>query len=189
VHMDLCIQDPRRKRFLGMLPRLQPRHQSSASFASIDRQVPVFATFTNAAPVYVEQLLNWAYHLRELQLPHVVVCLDTESEEIADSNGIPWLAVANKTTSEDVRNDHATFRAMVSRKVHACKASRSSFQNMPSALPTPAMLAQSLLYHMHESGSGQDVHGRWARHIATFVCSVTGVAIAIATLVSHKHKR
>jgi hypothetical protein len=65
-------------------------------------------------------MLNWAFHLRELQLQHVVVCLDSESEDIAVSNGIPHITVQNKTTSEDVRNDHETFRAMVSRKVSYC---------------------------------------------------------------------
>jgi hypothetical protein len=109
-------QDARRKRFLGMLPRLQPRYAGPGAVDALSRRAPVFATFTNAAPVYVEQLLNWAYHLRELGLPHVVVCLDAESEDIATTNGLPWIPVANRTTSEDVRNDHATFRAMVSRK-------------------------------------------------------------------------
>ena len=115
-----AAQDPRRKRFLGRLTQLQPQYSGPAGLAGLARDAPVFATFTNAAPVYVEQLLNWAFHLRELALPHVVVCLDPESEDIAASNGIPWVAVRNQTTSEDVRNDHATFRAMVSRKVRPC---------------------------------------------------------------------
>lgn len=110
-------QDERRRHFLGRLVELQPRYAGPTGLQSLSRGAPVFATFTNAAPVYVEQLLNWAFHLRELGLPHVVVCLDPESEDIAASNGIPWVAVQNQTTSEDVRNDHATFRAMVSRKV------------------------------------------------------------------------
>ena len=121
------MQDPRRQRFLGMLPRLQPHYAGPVSLADLDRAAPIFATFTNAAPVYVEQLLNWAFHLRQLELPHVVVCLDSESEEIATANGLPWVAVANQTTSEDVRNDHATFRAMVSRKVRATVCATSPF--------------------------------------------------------------
>lgn len=112
-----AVQDARRQRFLGMLPRLQPHYAGTVSVDLLDRDAPVFATFTNAAPVYVEQLLNWAFHLRALNLPHVVVCLDPESEDIAETNGLPWVPVVNQTTSEDVRNDHATFRAMVSRKV------------------------------------------------------------------------
>lgn len=113
------MQDERRRQYLGRLPHLQPNYCGPVSVAELDTSKLVFATFTNAAPVYVEQLLNWAFHLRELQLPHVVVCLDNESEDIAVSNGIPFVTVQNKTTSEDVRNDHATFRAMVSRKVCA----------------------------------------------------------------------
>jgi hypothetical protein len=121
LHVEVnscCVpQDPQRRKYLGLLSRLQPHYTGPVSLHDIDKTKAVFSTFTNAAPVYVEQLLNWAYHLRELGLPHLVVCLDSESEEIASSNGIPWVPVQNKTTSEDVRNDHATFRAMVSRKV------------------------------------------------------------------------
>lgn len=124
------LQDPRRKRFLGMLPRLQPLYDGPTQVESLDRSRPVFATFTNAAPVYIEQLLNWAFHLRDLQLPHLVVCLDPESEEIARTNGLPWVPVENQTTSEDVRNDHATFRAMVSRKVRRLYFSQDLAQYM-----------------------------------------------------------
>ena len=120
------MQDPRRKHFLGRLPRLQPHYEGATALEHLDRSSPVFATFTNAAPVYVEQLLNWAYHLRDLNLPHVVVCLDPESEDIAKTNGLPWVPVDNQTTSEDVRNDHATFRAMVSRKVRVDMCSLTS---------------------------------------------------------------
>jgi hypothetical protein len=113
----LWLQDPRRRHFLGRLLQLQPGYQGPKSLSELSRDAAVFATFSNAAPAYLEQLLNWAFHLRELQLPHLVVCLDAETEEVAASNGILWLPVQNQTTSEDVRNDHATFRAMVSRKV------------------------------------------------------------------------
>ena len=112
-----CMQDPRRRRFLGLLRRLQPHYSGPVATGDLNRSAPVFSAFTNAAPVYIEQLLNWAFHVRALNLPHLVVCLDAESEEIAQSNDLPWVAVANQTTSEDVRNDHATFHAMVSRKV------------------------------------------------------------------------
>ena len=81
------VQDDRRRQYLGRLPHLQPHYCGPVSISELDISAPVFATFTNAAPVYVEQLLNWAFHLRELQLPHVVVCLDDESEDIALSNG------------------------------------------------------------------------------------------------------
>lgn len=111
------VQDPRRRHFLGSLPRLQPSYEGPTQLQHLNRAAPIFATFTNAAPVYVEQLLNWAFHLRELNLPHLVVCLDPESEDVAATNGLPWVPVQNQTTSEDVRNDHATFRAMVSRKL------------------------------------------------------------------------
>lgn len=116
LHVTIVVQDERRRQYLGRLPHLQPHYCGPVSIDELDTSAPIFATFTNAAPVYVEQLLNWAFHLRELQLPHVVVCLDDESEDIALSNGIPYVTVQNKTTSEDVRNDHKTFRAMVSRK-------------------------------------------------------------------------
>lgn len=121
------LQDGRRRQYLGRLPQLQPQYCGPVSIDELDISAPVFATFTNAAPVYVEQLLNWAFHLRELQLPHVVVCLDNESEDIALSNGIPYVTVQNKTTSEDVRNDHATFRAMVSRKARPFPIFSTSF--------------------------------------------------------------
>jgi hypothetical protein len=112
------VQDPRRRHFLGRLPRLQPSYKGPTQLRQLDRAAPIFVTFTNAAPAYVEQLLNWAFHLRELSLPHLVVCLDPESEDIATTNGLPWVPVQNQTTSEDIRNDHAMFRAMVSRKVY-----------------------------------------------------------------------
>jgi hypothetical protein len=128
------VQDERRRHFLGRLPELQPRYRGPVSVGQLDTAKPVFATFTNAAPVYVEQLLNWAFHLRELHLPHLVVCLDNESEDIARSNGIPWVAVQNKTTSEDVRNDHAVFRAMVSRKVHLKRAAQGTSAQWASSL-------------------------------------------------------
>eukprot|EP00892_Ulva_mutabilis_P003418 jgi/Ulvmu1/1448/UM011_0178.1 len=115
-------KDPVRRHFLGKLPQLQPHYLGPSTITQLNRSEPVFATFTNAAPVYVEQLLNWAYHLRELGLPHLVVCLDDESLDIARVNGIPWIEVANKTTSQDVRNDHATFRAMVSHKVDLARS-------------------------------------------------------------------
>lgn len=111
------LQDPVRRDFLGRLPELQPEYAGPVSVNQLNQSATVFATFTNAAPVYVEQLLNWAFHLRALGLPHLVVCLDAASEDVCASNGLPWVPVANQTGSEDVRNDHMTFRAMVSRKV------------------------------------------------------------------------
>ena len=66
-------------------------------FDSIDDIPPgatVWVTFVNGDEKYREMMLNWAYHLRAIDVPHIVVAFDDVAAAVCAENGIPHLRCA-----------------------------------------------------------------------------------------------
>jgi len=62
-----------------------------ARIEDIPRGSAVWVTFVNGDESYREIMTNWALHLRELQVPHVVVAFDDIAARNCEQLGIPHL--------------------------------------------------------------------------------------------------
>jgi hypothetical protein len=54
----------------------------------------VWVTFVNGDEKYREMMLNWAFHLRVLNVPHVVAAFDDVAAAVCSKNGVPFIRCA-----------------------------------------------------------------------------------------------
>jgi hypothetical protein len=51
----------------------------------------VWVTFVNGDEKYRDLMMNWAYHLRTVNVPHMVVAFDDVAATVCQEKGIPYL--------------------------------------------------------------------------------------------------
>ena len=74
------------------VPQTIATHSNSSSgLEGLPPQATVFVTFVNGDEKYREMMLNWALHLRAIQLWHVVVAFDDKAAATCAENGIPFI--------------------------------------------------------------------------------------------------
>jgi hypothetical protein len=54
----------------------------------------VWVTFVNGDKKYREMMLNWAYHLRILNVPHLVAAFDDVAAAVCSKHGVPFIRCA-----------------------------------------------------------------------------------------------
>ena len=78
------------------VPQTNATHvDSSSGLEGMPPQATVFVTFVNGDEKYREMMLNWALHLRAIQVWHVVVAFDDKAAATCAEQGIPFIRYAS----------------------------------------------------------------------------------------------
>jgi hypothetical protein len=88
---------------------LQHQQQPKGWYASVDDIPPgstVWVTFVNGDEKYREMMINWAYHLRQVNVPHLVVAFDDVAAGVCEDKGIPFLRCAAQHGAASCRCTH-----------------------------------------------------------------------------------
>lgn len=91
---QVAVHTPPDREPEGVLSHVPPVQQHKRWFDDINDIPPgstVWVTFVNGDEKYRDLMINWAYHLRAVNVPHVVVAFDDVAASVCRDKGIPFL--------------------------------------------------------------------------------------------------